>query len=170
MDDEQRLFEEAIAGVEPLADRDRQVPVRRPPASRRRRHGGKGAGRLEVERFGEQHEGVARKSERRALAELRRGKVPVDLRLDLHGMNADEGRSAVRDLLARAVAARAACVQIVHGRGRRSPDGPVLKAALPGWLAEPPHGHRVRAFTTAPPQLGGPGATLVLLSRRRVSS
>jgi len=69
----------------------------------------------------------------------------------------------VRRFLRQALAAGCRSVLIVHGRGRRSPGAPVLKRSLPGWLAAPPHGERVAAFTTAPPHLGGPGATLVLL-------
>ena len=42
-----------------------------------------------------------------------------------------------------------------------------LKRQLLEWLAEPPVGERVMAFASAPAAQGGPGATLVLLRRRR---
>ncbi|MFQ5418592.1 MAG: Smr/MutS family protein, partial [Myxococcota bacterium] len=60
------------------------------------------------------------------------------------------------------------CVLVIHGRGRGSADGPVLKSALPGWLALPPLGASVMAFASAPPGDGGAGATVVLLRRRVV--
>jgi DNA-nicking Smr family endonuclease len=56
-------------------------------------------------------------------------------------------------------------VLVVHGRGLHSPGAPVLKHALPGWLAEPPLGQRVLAFASATPPHGGTGATFVLLRR-----
>ena len=52
---------------------------------------------------------------------------------------------------------------VIHGRGLHSDAGPTLKAALPGWLAEPPHGASVLAFESAGPGRGGTGATYVLL-------
>ena len=56
---------------------------------------------------------------------------------------------------------------MVHGRGLHSPEGPVLKEALPGWLAAAPIGARVLAFATAGPEAGGAGASYVLLRRSR---
>ena len=48
---------------------------------------------------------------------------------------------------------------------RSSEGGAVLKTALPGWLAKPPHGRWIRGFVTPEAGLGGAGATCVLLAR-----
>jgi len=56
-------------------------------------------------------------------------------------------------------------VLVVHGRGNRSESGPVLREALPVWLAEEPHAGAVLAFAAAEDRRGG--ATYVLLRRDR---
>ena len=53
----------------------------------------------------------------------------------------------------------------MHGRGRHSEAEPVLKDALLEWLAEPPVGEKVLAFTSARGRDGGVGATYVLVRR-----
>lgn len=160
--------------VEPLAEQPQPVH-QRPPSSSAIAAGSKPAAaepasRFEIFRHREQVEGLAPGVDPETLGRLYRGEVPVELRVDLHGLSLDAAREAVRDVLSRALTARYRCVLLVHGRGLRSPGGPRLKRELPGWLAEPPHGRRVAAFTTADPGRGGAGATLVALrpgGRRR---
>ena len=157
------LFDRAMAGVQPLAPGGKQV-VR---ASRRDQPPEAAASgapiAFEVEFWGEQLSGLAPGGEARWLTALRRGEPQPQRRLDLHGFTRDEARSQVRRFLRQAIDAGLECVMIVHGRGQRSEAGPVLKRALPEWLAEPAHGASVRAFASAPLRLGGGGATLVLL-------
>lgn len=116
---------------------------------------------------GEPRCGLARGVDRRHLDALRRGRVEEDADLDLHGLDAREARALVRAALREAWEQGWRCVRVIHGRGRHSPAGPVLREALPDWLAEPPLRARILAFAPAPPARGGPGATLVLLRRRR---
>ncbi len=59
------------------------------------------------------------------------------------------------------------CLLVIHGRGRNSEDGPVLKDRLFEWLAEAPVGPQVMAFCSATGGDGGVGATYVLLRRER---
>jgi DNA-nicking Smr family endonuclease len=117
---------------------------------------------------GEQLEGRAPGIDRKHLRRLRSGGVPVDVRIDLHGLHGPEAREAVRDALIGAAEAGLRCALVIHGRGRSSQSGPVLKQALPGWLAEPPLGAWVMAFASATSEDGGSGATYVLLRRRVV--
>ena len=122
---------------------------------------------FEIERAGETTAGIARGIDRRHLRRLKRGEVPVDLRLDLHGMDA---RSAKAELVRTLVAAHdrgQRCVLVVHGRGQRSEAGPVLKGRLPRWLAAPPLDALVMAFASAQGKHGGTGASYVLLRRHR---
>jgi DNA-nicking Smr family endonuclease len=173
MDDDRELFESAMAGVAPLpGDGDRgpgRVPGKAPRGHLRRPslQDGGAAPRWSITRFGERVEGRAADSDERALAALGRGEVPVELSLDLHRRTAEDARHEVRRTLAQALEGGLRCVRVIHGRGTHSAGGPTLKEALPGWLAEPPHGRRVQGFVTAPPTLGGTGATLVLLARKR---
>ena len=120
-----------------------------------------------VERLGERVEGLAAGIDRGHLLRLRRGEVPVDLRVDLHGSRAAEARRRLAAELGRAQAEGLRCVLVVHGRGLHS-DGPaVLREGVTEWLTAAPLAARVMAFASAQPADGGSGATYVLLRRVR---
>jgi DNA-nicking Smr family endonuclease len=92
---------------------------------------------------------------------LRRGLVPVDDELDLHGLSQSAARSQLADFLARSRDSGLRCVRIIHGKGYRSgARGPVLKTAVNLWLRR----HMdVMAFVSARAIDGGAGAVYVLL-------
>jgi DNA-nicking Smr family endonuclease len=171
------LFAEAMRDVQPLPDRPEAPP--RPPAGRRRPAAVPGrsarparpvpATRFEIEEAGERVAGRLPGFDLRQVRRLERGELPPELTVDLHGFAAAEARGALRDALRRARRSGLRTVLVIHGRGLRSAAGPVLKSELPGWLGEPPLGTWVLAFASAPPRLGGPGATLVLLRRRETA-
>jgi len=171
-DDDLRVFEEAMRDVERLDDRDApaKVVVRRQRVQRSLEEIGEPV-RFHIEQWGEppneQWEAVAPGVGRQPIHRLRQGKVPLERTLDLHGMDAPAARDAVVDTLRRMWDLRERGLLIIHGRGLHSEAGPVLKESLPEWLAAPPHGQRILGFLTAPPELGGAGATLVLVRKRR---
>lgn len=169
---ERDLFEQAMRDVQPLGEGSDTPPVRRPHRTRRPGTAGpapQGA-RFEVEVLGERLRGHRPGFDPRQLRRLERGEPPPELTVDLHGFPSAEARGVLRDALRRARRAGASTVRVIHGRGLRSEAGPVLKTALPSWLAEPPLGAWILAFASAPPQLGGTGATLVLLRIRKKAS
>jgi DNA-nicking Smr family endonuclease len=97
------------------------------------------------------------------LRELRRGRFRIEAELDLHGLNAAQAGEQLRGLLQYALSQGLKCLRIVHGKGLRSGSrGPVLKQTVNSLLrrADP-----VLAFTSARPEHGGTGATLVLLGK-----
>lgn len=99
----------------------------------------------------------------RLLRRLRGGQYAVQDEIDLHQLTADKARPMVRGFLADALGQGRQCVKLIHGKGLRSADGPVLKRLVDGMLRQ--HGD-VIAFASAPPGGGGTGAVLVLLRRR----
>ena len=101
--------------------------------------------------------------QRRVLRRLRSSNTAPDRTIDLHGLDRASARRLLRVELADAIAQRCALVRIIHGRGRHSEAEPVLRAALPAWLAEAPHASYIRAFAPAPRAGGGRGATHVWL-------
>jgi DNA-nicking Smr family endonuclease len=104
----------------------------------------------------------------RATAErLKRGRRPIEARLDLHGRTQAEAHRELADFVRAAHEAGRRCVLVITGRGL-GPDGPgVLKSAVPRWLAEPGLRRRVLAIAAAQPRHGGLGALYVLLRRQR---
>ena len=92
---------------------------------------------------------------------LRRGLLPREAQLDLHGMTQASARAEMLAFLDAARARGLRCVQIIHGKGARSSQrGAVLKSALNEWLRRHPD---VMAFSSARPLDGGTGAAYVLL-------
>jgi DNA-nicking Smr family endonuclease len=120
-----------------------------------------------VRESGERIEGLAKGIDRAHLDRLKRGRIPVESEVDLHGLTEREAGSVVRAELRDAFEMSERCVLIIHGRGAGSEMGPVLKEALLGWLCEPPLDRLVMAFASAVPDHGGTGATYVLLRRRQ---
>jgi DNA-nicking Smr family endonuclease len=92
---------------------------------------------------------------------LRRGLIPIEDELDLHGLSQTAARDRLALFLASSRDCGLRCVRIIHGKGYRSgARGPVLKTAVDSWLRR----HLdVMAFTSARPIDGGTGAVYVLL-------
>jgi DNA-nicking Smr family endonuclease len=99
----------------------------------------------------------------KVLKKLRRAEFRIDDEIDLHGLELAAAEALLREFLRDAAGDRDACVRIVHGKGRHSPDGSPLKTAVDAWLRRRAD---VLAFASPPPALGGSGAVLVLLRSR----
>lgn len=100
----------------------------------------------------------------RATAErVKRGRYPIEARLDLHGMTQAEAHRVLAGFVSLSRAAGRRCLLVITGHGRAS--GGILKAAVPRWLGEPELRHHVLAIAPARPGDGGTGALYVLLRR-----
>jgi len=107
--------------------------------------------------------------DRNTMRRLKRGLIPVQDHIDLHGLTQKDAEIRVREFLVNSQARGMQCVLIVHGRGLNSPDSiPVLKERLPVWLNRGPARKIVKAFSSARPYDGGTGAIYVLLRRHKV--
>jgi DNA-nicking Smr family endonuclease len=171
-EEDRRAFRKAMRNVIPL--RNHAAPPRksspRPRALQRRRDEKRA---LEESRDDPRHpdefasepalEYVAPGVQKRIIRRLRRGQIPVQASLDLHGMTLAVAREEFARFLAEARASDLICVRIVHGKGYRSGQrGPVLKRAVARWLSRR---RTVLAYTSARPVDGGTGAVYVLLRR-----
>ena len=127
----------------------------RPPAPAAPRSGGLGYGDAP---------GV----DRRTATRFRRGLMPIDATLDLHGHTQQSGRTALAGFLRAHRAAGRRCVLVVTGKGLKD-DWSVgaLRQALPGWLNAPDLRRLILAFCHAQPHHGGSGAVYILLRRER---
>jgi DNA-nicking Smr family endonuclease len=116
---------------------------------------------------GEHVQALAPGVDRAHLRRIQRGDVEIEVEIELHGYTVPDARRLVTKTLLEMVDEGERCARIVHGRGRHSEAGPVLKAGVLEWLTAEPLAARVLAFATAPPGEGGAGATIVLLRRTR---
>ena len=161
-------FRAAVRDVKPLKRAAQPAPAPPPkPAKRLRRAATPAepqdplppidASVTAEERLAYRRSGVREQELRR----LRRGLIPVEAELDLHGLDQAAARHWVTDFIEASRADRRRCVRIIHGKGLRSGGrGAVLKSALNDWLKR--H-HDVMAFASAKGIDGGTGALYVLL-------
>ena len=108
--------------------------------------------------------------DRRTGQRFKRGQLPVEARLDLHGMTQTEAHRALGAFLSGQQSAGRRCVIVVTGKGVGKEGGGVLRNAVPRWLNETPNREKVLAFEYARQKDGGEGALYVLLKRRRAWS
>ncbi|HEX3346198.1 MAG TPA: Smr/MutS family protein [Polyangiaceae bacterium] len=125
-----------------------------------------GRGRFEVNDDGQRVEGRRVDLPAESVRRLRRGDMPVDARLDLHGMGVPEARGQL-ELFLRTMRARGErCVLVIHGKGAHSPRGvPVLRGEIAAWLSQGASSEHVAAFATSSVADGGEGAVYVLLRK-----
>jgi DNA-nicking Smr family endonuclease len=101
----------------------------------------------------------------RLLQRLRRGQLPSEAELDLHGMTLVAAQYAVTRFLSCCSERGMRTVRIIHGKGYGSRErSPVLKKLINDWLRQR---HEVLAFCSSRPDQGGTGAVNVLLRSRR---
>lgn len=108
---------------------------------------------------------------------LRRGQMPIDGRLDLHGLNQEQAHSMLNQFVMTAHANGKRCLLIITGKGRgglRAEDAyapdlqpGILKQKLPEWLSMHPLERVVLKIMTAAPKDGGGGAFYIYLKRQR---
>lgn len=110
----------------------------------------------------------------RATAEkMRRGQLPVEATLDLHGMTLARAEPALAAFLTQAQARGLRLVLVVTGKGTRvdRDTGRIAEGAIrrefPHWLNAQKNRHRIVAYRAAHVRHGGGGAFYVLLKRIR---
>ena len=96
---------------------------------------------------------------------VRRGKLDVAGKLDMHGMTQAEALQALGGFLAHHRADGARCVLVVTGKGRDGAGG-VLKQMLPHWLSGGVLRAHVSGYAQAHQKHGGGGAYYVFLKAR----
>lgn len=103
--------------------------------------------------------------DKRTADRFRKGELPIEGKLDLHGLTQAEAHERLVGFIERAYAAGKRCLIVVTGKGREG-NG-VLRRALPHWLGEAGLRARILAITSARQNHGGSGASYILLKRRR---
>ena len=105
--------------------------------------------------------GIDRTSARR----MQRGKVPIEDRLDLHGLSQEQAQKEVKAFIGSAMEKNFRHVLIITGKGR---DGHgILREKVPEWLKDAPLCYYLNAISYAQPKDGGKGALYIRLKRQR---
>ena len=186
--DDELTFHRMMSGVVPLEGRGSRVPIagtaRVEPAKvkpvdlrEKAREEAKAvldhlhhlvddAVRFEVTDDGRRVEGRRLDVPPSLVRELRRGVLPIDGRLDLHGLGAEAAREKLLEFLRAQRARGERCVLVIHGKGEHSvAPGGVLRGEIAAWLSQGRAREHVAAFATAREDDGGEGAVYVALRR-----
>ncbi|MCG8494294.1 MAG: Smr/MutS family protein [Sneathiellales bacterium] len=116
--------------------------------------------------------------DRNTSEKLRKGKLFIEGRVDLHGMTRREAHSRLKSFLGSAHRQGKRCVLVITGKGsstQMTDDAPfmgggrkgILKEEVPRWLREPDLRRLVLDYREAQVKHGGSGALYVLLKRSR---
>ena len=101
--------------------------------------------------------------DKRTAERLKRGQLPIEARVDLHGLTQREAHQVLASFLEGARAERRRAVLVITGKGEGGQG--VLREAVPRWLNEAAIRPLILAFTHAQPKDGGTGALYILLRR-----
>jgi DNA-nicking Smr family endonuclease len=179
--DEETLFRLEMADVKPLKNPPKRLAPAAPDPSAFKRPAPPDedqevidhlkdlvAGRSEFDlTYADEYvEGSLRGMSTWVMEELRRGRVPYEDYLDLHGLTLAQAQAAIDRFVIHSASLGRRCLLLVHGRGKRSANGEsVIKRNLEDLLLRRPIRRHIEAFTTARPVDGGLGASYVLLKR-----
>jgi DNA-nicking Smr family endonuclease len=122
--------------------------------------------RLNVTNLPEYMEGCVEDANPVTMQKLREGEYSVQKALDLHGLRADEAYEMFQNFIKDSIRSNIRCVKIIHGRGLKSKQEPVLKGRLKEWILRAMHRKWVIAFASSNMRDGGPGATNILLRQQ----
>ncbi len=187
--DDDLSFHRLMAGVVPLGEGKGRVPVTAPDAGSGPRvrtsvsemrekarvealqvtdhlhHLVDDVARFEVSDDGRHVEGRRMDVPPSVVRGLRRGLLPIDARLDLHGLGAEDARARLLDFLRDKRQKGERCVLVIHGKGESVPGAGVLRGEISAWLSQGRAREHVAAFATAREEDGGEGAVYVALRR-----
>ena len=110
---------------------------------------------------------VAHALDEPTLDTLSKGRLPIEGRVDLHGLTQDEAYSLLFSFLHRAHAGGIRYVLVITGKGSSSGGDGVLRRAVPAWLSTPAFRPLVSSHDHAARNHGGSGALYIRLRRLR---
>ena len=125
-----------------------------------------GSTRFDIRQTGEYVEGHIITLEPLIIEKLKKGELAIQAYLDLHGLMMEEAKEKVSYFIRNSYATGYRCLMIIHGRGLKSHEGPVLKNYVINWLSSGILSRYVLAFCSARPCDGGTGAVYVLTKAR----
>ena len=112
--------------------------------------------------------------DRRNFNRLQKGQMPIDARLDLHGMTVEQAKLRLKSFLLNAHARGDRVILVITGKGLRSgfdefnrPNRGVIREGLPQWVKDKDIAPMIVQITPAHRQHGGDGAFYLYLRRKR---
>ena len=105
--------------------------------------------------------------EKPVIRKLARGRLPIDGRIDLHGLTQSEAHNLLFGFLARAHERGLRHVLVITGKGASRGSEGALKRAVPVWLGKPEFRFLISGYEEAARSHGGEGALYIRLRREK---
>lgn len=105
--------------------------------------------------------------EQPVVRKLARGRLPIDGRIDLHGLTQSEAHNLLFGFLVRAHERGLRHVLVITGKGGSRGSLGVLKRLVPDWLAKPEFRFLISGYEDAARGHGGEGALYIRLRREK---
>lgn len=112
--------------------------------------------------------------DKRLKQRFERGELPIEGRLDLHGLTLANAERAMSRLIRDSIAQQKRCLLVITGKGLARDDETgmfkgrgVLRSWLPEYLRRGPWREQILGVAPARQEMGGAGAFYVLLRRQR---
>ncbi|CCM77866.1 Smr/MutS family protein [Rhizobium mesoamericanum] len=97
---------------------------------------------------------------------IAKGRLPLEARIDLHGLVQSEAHLLLLEFLMRAHERGMRHVLVITGKGSSLGSEGALKRAVPMWFSKPEFRYFISSYETAAHHHGGEGALYIRLSRR----
>ncbi|WP_028747217.1 Smr/MutS family protein [Rhizobium mesoamericanum] len=97
---------------------------------------------------------------------IAKGRLPLEARIDLHGLVQSEAHLLLLEFLMRAHERGMRHVLVITGKGSSLGSEGALKRAVPMWFSKPEFRYLISSYETAAHHHGGEGALYIRLSRR----
>jgi DNA-nicking Smr family endonuclease len=101
-----------------------------------------------------------------SMERIRRGKMPIEAQVDLHGCTQEEALLAVNEFLEESWNGRRRLVLLITGKGTARDGGGVLRSAVPRWITEGRFRSCLVGISAADRRHGGDGAVYVMLRKQ----
>lgn len=98
---------------------------------------------------------------------LSRGRLPLEARIDLHGLFQSEAHALLLDFLVHAHERGLRHVLVITGKGSSMGSEGALRRAVPLWFSKPEFRYLISSHEPAAHHHGGEGALYVRLSRQK---
>ncbi len=176
--DEKFVYAEAMEGVQQISHN--KALIRRPAPTKIRctttiedpqqllEEAVRDKRKLNVTNMPEYMEGYAEGINPVTLDKLKNSEFSIQKTLDLHGFSLEDAQKTFEEFITDSIKNGLNCVKVVHGRGLKSRNVPVLKDNLKSWIIRAINRKWVTAFSSARMCDGGPGATCILLNKNPV--
>ncbi|HAC79705.1 MAG: Smr/MutS family protein [Candidatus Binatia bacterium] len=101
-----------------------------------------------------------------SMERIRRGKMPIEAQVDLHGCTQEEALSSVNEFLEESWNAKRRLVLVITGKGTARDGGGVLRSAVPRWITDGRFRSCLVGISAADNRHGGDGAVYVMLRKQ----